>query len=349
MNDEKNVFSRLIEALLDDSDPFPPSYLHLFSDISRQDLAELKTHWPQVNPNRRVTLLKDLEELAEVDMQMSFDNLGKFALNDPQPEVRAAAARILWECHDKKLIPVYLNMVKNDEAEIVRAAAASALGTFVYQGELEEIPEATLSTIVAILLEITRGKDSKLVKRRALESLGFSGHADVHNLIQEAFHKKDKEWLITSLFAMGRSADQRWEESILDQLDDPDVDIQTEAIRAAGQLELASARKPLLTILKNESEIDDSVRSAAIISISQIGGEGVIEILSALLEKSEDEEVSGFIEDAIGFLSFIQDLQFPGILDFESDEDDLIPLLEDETGLDFFDSMDDDLELDNLN
>lgn len=349
MNDEKSVFNRLVEALLDDSKPFPPSYLHLFSDISRENLANLKESWAQVTPNRRLTLLEDLEELVEVDLQMSFDDLGKFALNDPHGDVRAAAARILWECHDQKLVPIFSKMARNDEAEIARAAAASALGTYVYLGELEEIPENTLGEIVTNLLEITRGLDTKLVKRRALESLGFSSHDDVPSLIEEAFHKKDKEWMLTSLFAMGRSADQHWEQSILDMLDDPDIDIQTEAIRASGQLELLSARKPLLAILKNDTELDSSVRSAAIIAISQIGGDGVIEMLSTLLENSEEGEEADFIEDAIGFLSFIQDLRIPGMLDFESNEDDLIPLLEDEMGLDFFDAMDDDLELDNLN
>jgi HEAT repeat protein len=351
MNDEKNVFNRLIMALLDDSKPFPPSYLHLLSDISPEDLAKLRQSWSGVNPSRRHTLLEDLEELAESDTQMSFDDLGKFALTDQNPEVRAAAARILWECHDRKLVQTYISMVQNDEAEIARAAAASALGAFVYLGELEEVPEDTLRTIETVLLETIRGNDAKLVRRRALEALGYSGREDIPALILDAFNKKDNEWVITSLFAMGRSADQRWEQPILDMLDNPDVDIQTEAIRSSGQLELSSARKPLLLLLKNIDELEGNIRSAAIVAISQIGGEGVIEMLSVLLEASEEGEEADFIEDAIGFLSFIQDLRLPGILEIENgdDDDDLIPLLEDEVGLDFFDTMDDDLELDDLN
>jgi len=55
-------FNEVVSALLDNNTPFSPTYLHRFSDITPEDLAELKKVWPQVNPDRRAAVLEDLEE-----------------------------------------------------------------------------------------------------------------------------------------------------------------------------------------------------------------------------------------------------------------------------------------------
>ncbi|HEX2980422.1 MAG TPA: HEAT repeat domain-containing protein, partial [Anaerolineaceae bacterium] len=123
-------FSTVVSALLDEKNIFPPSYLHHFSDISRQDLEALKKAWPNVNPDRRATLLEDLEELAEADTLVSFDDLSLFALTDTDPRVRATAIRLLWEAQDLKLVPIYSTLLEQDEDVRVRAAAASGLGIF---------------------------------------------------------------------------------------------------------------------------------------------------------------------------------------------------------------------------
>ena len=82
------TFKELTAALLDDNRPFSPRYLHLFSDIASIDLEALKKIWLQVNLDRRVALLEDLEELAEADTVVSFDDLAHFALSDPDPRVQ---------------------------------------------------------------------------------------------------------------------------------------------------------------------------------------------------------------------------------------------------------------------
>ncbi len=63
------------------------------------------------------------------------------ALKDPLSPVRELGIRLLWECEDHSLVKVFLNLLTNDPDLQVQASAASALGRFIYLGELDEFPE----------------------------------------------------------------------------------------------------------------------------------------------------------------------------------------------------------------
>jgi HEAT repeat protein len=308
-------FKQVVAELLDASKPFSPTYLHRFSDIDPADLAALRIEWPQVNPERRVHLLEDLEDLADTDTLVSFDDLARFALGDTDGRVRAAAIRLLWETNDEKLIPIFINMMKTDPDEMVRAGAAGALGLFVFLGELEEIEKKNYQKVHDNLLAVYRGQDKPIVRRRAVEALGYSGNEEVPAIIEESYASPDKDWQASALFAMGRSADERWEGHILAKLNSSEPDVQLEAVRAAGELELEKARKPILDLLKRAKTLDVDLRGAAVWSLSQIGGEGVREKLEKMAETAEDEDESYFIDEALDNLDFKEGTSGLGMLD----------------------------------
>lgn len=342
-------FSEILAALLETRQPFPAVHLHRFSDLSGTDLAKFKNTWPKVETNRRATLLEDLEELAESDTVVSFDELAKFALSDPEPRIRETALRLLWECEDKKLIPTFLNMMEKDSNALVRASAATALGLFVYKGELEEIPSEMLSKIEDHLLKVERGSDEPIVRRRALESLGYSSREEVQSLIEEAYRSTDKEWQASALFAMGRSADETWEKNIVDCLNDREVEVELEAVKAAGQLELQSAREPLIAKLENYAELDEEVRLSTAWSLSQIGGEDVREVLENLLKKIDDDEEADYIELALENLAFTEDLPGFGMFDPVSnikEHTQIVDLSEPDSDEDAEDGLTDEMDLD---
>jgi len=308
-------FKQVIADLLDTSKPFSPTYLHRFSDLDPVDLAALRITWPKIDVERRVHLLEDLEELAEDDTLVSFDDLAHFALDDPDARVRAAAIRLLWEANDEKLIPVYIRMAKNDPDINARAAAVGALGLFVFLGELEDIEEEKYRQVYDELLSVYHGKDQPIVRRRAVEALGYSGNPEVPAIIEEAYASPDKEWQASALFAMGRSADERWESQVLARLDSSELEIQLEAVRAAGELELEKARKPILNLLKKPADLDEELRDAAIWSLSQIGGEGVREKLEKMAESAEDDDESFFLDEALDNLDFKEGTSAFGMMD----------------------------------
>jgi len=310
-------FDKVIAALLDTEHMFSPVHLHRFSDLQPVDFTKLKGIWEQIDADRRLALVEDLENLAEADTLVSFDELSKFALDDSDPRVREVAIRLLWESEDNSLINRFLNMVDNDPDGKVRSAAATALGQFVYYGELEEIPERDLHHIEEKLLALTTDQSKeKLLRRRALESLGYSSRPEVKNLIREAYHSNDTEWLVSAIFAMGRSANASWIPFVLDMLDSENDEVLYEAVRAAGELEAPKARKPILQIVKSQPE-GSQIRLAGIWSLSKIGGHKVRDTLEEMLEESEDDEEIDILEDALENLQFTEGLPKFGILDYE--------------------------------
>jgi HEAT repeat protein len=314
------AFQTIVEALLDDSTPFPARYLHRFSDLPPADLKALLKAWLQVSPRRKQTLLEDLEDLADADTLLSFEDLARALLTDPDAAVRGQAILLLWECHDAKLGRVYLEMLREDESQNVRAAAATALGQFVYLGELEKIPPELHHEVENQLLAAARSAESTLVRRRALESLGYSSRDEVPALIEAAYHGGGPEWMASALYAMGRSCDSRWEKQVLSKLHAPQEDVRIDAVQAAGELGLGAARASLLDLLEDEE--DPEVHRAVVWALSQIGGEGVRARLEELLEAEDDDEEEGFLEEALNNLSFTEDLSHFDMLGLNPDSEE---------------------------
>jgi HEAT repeat protein len=312
-------FQAVIDALLDEDHPFPARHLHRFSDLPPVELKIMKKVWPKVASHRKHTLLEDLEDLAETDKLTSFDDLAHDLLADHDPEVRTRAIRLLWESEDVKLVPVYLKMLNEDKDVETRAAAANALGQFVYLGELEKIPAEMKKQIEDQLLATATSSEKALVRRRSLESLGYSGREEVNPLIEAAYHEKEPDWMASALFAMGRSCDERWKKQVLSQLHAPSEDIRSEAIHAAGELELKSARPTLLDLLNDEEDLE--LRRELILALSRIGGEGVLAKLEELLEIEEDDEEADFIEESMDALSFTEDMGQFDMIDIDPDGD----------------------------
>jgi len=312
-------FLAVVNDLLDEGKPFPAHYLHHLSNLEPDDLILLTEIWSQVSPGRKRTLLEDLEDLAEADALTSFENLARSLLADADSQVRTRAIRLLWDCDDAKLVPAYLDILNSDEDVDVRAAAANALGQFVYLGELEKIPAELHQGLEDQLFAAATSAKETLVRRRALESLGYSGRAEVVPLIEAAYREKDPAWVVSALFAMGRSCDDRWRKQVLSQLRSPDYDIRSGAIHAAGELELESARIVLLGILDDEEDLE--VRRELIWALSRIGGEGVRARLEELHEIEEDDSETDFIEEALDALYFTEDMGGFSLFDVDPEVD----------------------------
>ena len=318
MSTDPISFQTVLDALLDGKKDFPRRYLKEFSDIRPLELKTLLDIWPRVTLSRKQTLLEELKTLAEADTLVSFDDFGRALLTDPDPIVRTHAIRLLHESEDLKLVPTYLDMLKNDSDTTVRREAANVLNLFVDLGELEEIPENIYHQIEDALLASANSEDDARVRRTALESLGYSSRPEVITLIESAFHREDPNWQAGALHAMGRSADDRWTDDVLYSLINDDDRIRRAAVEAAGDLAISPARPILLEMLSEEEEPD--VTSAVIWSLSQIGGEDVRTYLENLLDQTDDDEQLAFLEDALDNLAFTEDLARFDLLAFDPED-----------------------------
>jgi HEAT repeat protein len=160
-----------------------------------------------------------------------------------------------------------------------------------------------------------------LVRRRALESLGYACHPEIPDFIRRAYDSNDEEWLQSALFAMGRSCDSKWTDSVLRMFDHPDSVVRYEAIRAAGELEAEAAREPLFDLLEEGTD-DDDIYYAAIWSLSKIGGEGVRSLIEIALEETEDLDDIRFLEEALENLDFTEQINTFDLMYIDDDDMD---------------------------
>jgi HEAT repeat protein len=318
-----------INALIDESKPFPPALLYTFSDLNADDIRILKAVWPSLPLMRRRTLLEDLIDMAERDNLMMFEEVGKVALEDDDADVLVSAIDLLFQAEDSRLIPTFLRLLQNASLnERVRAAAANALGPYIYLGEVEKIRPELLQNIVEVLLNVYANDLSDLVRRRVLESLGYSSHAAVPELLRAAYFRPEVAWQESAMFAMGKSADDQWQSFVLANLEHENLKVRLQAIHAAGELTLYAARQTLLRMLNQEYK-NEELRHELVWALSQIGGEGIEAAFYRLMDRIDDEEELTLIEDALDELNFTNDKSIFELMDIDIDAG-LIPDDEDD-------------------
>lgn len=310
-------FDEVLAALKDMQQPFAARYLYRLSGLENKELAELKKLWPTLPAQRRLGVLEDLELVAEGNTVMHFESVHRMALNDEDSRVRVVAIRSLWSTEQISLVPQLVKLLETDKDASVRAQAAAALGRFVYLGEVGKVPAGTLKEVESVLMDILNGDEDPEIQRRALESLGYSSRPEIAERIEHAYEGGEEEWVVSALFAMGRSADDRWGSTVIQSLADSNADISKEAARAAGELELSEARTGLFDLLQNENS---DLRLAAAWSLSQIGGNGISDVLEELIEQTEDEDEIDLLQNALENLAFTEELGELNLLDFSPED-----------------------------
>jgi HEAT repeat protein len=315
-------FLQVLARLHDLDHPFPPIDLYQFSDLGGANLAALEAAWPALALVRRRAVVDDLAELAENNFEVNFETVFRLGLEDVDAEVRAQSIRSLWEAQDPALIAPLLDYMLHDPEVDVRAAAAGGLGRFVYLGEVDDLPAPQARRVADALLAAVRGTDDVEVRRRALEAVAYSSRPEVADLIERAYAAADDKLRVSAVFAMGRSADTRWAAPVMRELANEMQEMRFEAVRAAGELELGDALQDLTELVDDH---DAAVRSAAIWSLSQVGGAEAARVLQRLLETAGEDEVD-YIEEALENLTFANDVHSFSLLAFgeegEDDDDD---------------------------
>lgn len=272
-------------------------HLYALSGMNREELALFQSVWPNIEASRRRLVMRNLVELAEHSFEVNFDPIFLLAMGDEDSEVRMAAVDGLWENEDQALIGPLVHLLRADESPGVRASAAMALGRFVLLGELEEIDRAPAMLAEEALLEALRQAGEEVeVRRRSIESIGYSSASGVREIIEAAYYDDDERMQASALFAMGRSVDPYWYKLLYQELDNPNPELRFEAARACGELEAPLAVSRLARMSLDDP--DREVQEAAVWALGRIGGREAREALEACCE-SEDEALSEAAAEAL--------------------------------------------------
>ncbi len=318
MSPARAGFQKVIIELSEAGPQLSRRSLQEFSDLDPDSLRSVLEVWPRVPLERKRALLDGLRDLSDENTIVSFEDFARSLLGDPEGQIRTRAIRLLDESDDPKLAFTLVKMLANDEDADTRSEAAAALGRYVEGGELEKIPASTQRQVEDALLEKANGEDAVAIRRRALESLGYSSRPEAVTLIESAFRRENPDWQASALLAMGRSYDERWEEPVLSRMTDVNPAVRLAAVEAAGELRLASARNLLFKVLEEEEE--DEITSAAIWSLSQVGGEDARVYLENLLDAAQDSADIEFIEEALDNLDFTDEQDHFDLLSIDPDE-----------------------------
>ena len=292
----EDSFVDLLHSLINDTEPVDGVRLADLSDLDTERLERFSATWEHLRHDRRQSLLKELGLIANAQIELTFESINRFALDDAEPAVRQQAIENLWEGEAPGLARRFVQLLRDDPFPSVRGAAGKALGAFVFIAETRELDRSIQQEIEEALLQAAGDDSEREVRDLCLRSLGFSSRPEVPNLIEEAFAAVGESRIAAALCAMARSANEAWGDNVLAHLHDGSPIIQLEAIRAAGDIGLSEGVQELIELL---DDVDESVRRASIWSLSQIGGAKASDVLKSLAETDLDEDEQETLQDAI--------------------------------------------------
>jgi HEAT repeat protein len=204
----------------------------------------------------------------------TFDRMADPLLEDPQIEVRQAAAKALGETKHPQAIPYLMVALRDpywwyerEQSAEVLLDAIEGMGTMVVKTLLEAMrdSEGTVRRYAAMLL-------GRIQDERAIEPLGmalYDTHFDVGKaaavslagfgsqglkILAEALHHPEAWLRQHAITGLTLSGDQRIVPAILEMLDDPEREVQKQAIQSLGALKDARALPALQAIAINRSD-----------------------------------------------------------------------------------------------
>ncbi len=294
-----------------------PSLLYTLSRLETAKLAFLRTQWPDIPLKRRQAILRTLVEISESNFEVDFSAVFKLGLGDEDETIRADSISGLWENETPRFMRRLLTLLDQDPSSRVRATAATALGRFIYLGEIEKFAaeQADLAK-TGLLACIHREGEPIEVRRRAIEAVAYINEPPIQRLIEAAYYDEAEEMQISAIFAMGRSADGRWQKNVITELDNPSPAVRFEAARACGELESSQAVPSLVELLNNDPDVE--VQQMVIWALGHIGGQAARQTLEDCLE-SENEAIVTAATDALEELNILGDSL--ELFDFDDDDD----------------------------
>ncbi len=294
-------FASGLKELLATEHVIAAAHLHWFSDLDASQTRRFRDTFTDLPVEARRRLLSQMVEAAEDNFELDFQMIGQVALDDSDGEVRRLGIEALWESKEASVAERFLRMLQADPQSAVRAQAATALGTFVMLHDFEELKSELGERIESALLLAAGNTQDPEVRRRAVESMGYSSRPEIPVLLRETYAEPSLDLKASTLLAMGRTADSAaWGGTVLEELRNPNPAIRYQAVGAAGELSLKQAVSDVVELL-NDS--DSEIREQAIWALGEIGGERARRALERAQRTASPSELQ-LIEEALDNLEF---------------------------------------------
>lgn len=284
-------FLHKIEEEIEEPESIPYSTLSELSRIGAVDAQELAEYLGFWNPEQVRDLYARLTSMIEADLQMEFDSIFLQGLEWGDEVVRSLSVTGLGESTHPSLLRHFVRMLRNDDSEDVRIAAALGLSRIATLAHEDKIPARQTVELQAMLTECFNDElETSDVRRRALEALAiFQGDA-IEAYIEIGYEEgendeeEDAKMRQSAIHAMGRNCNPKWTEIVVKELESADAACRFEAAIALGQVGTEEHLPHLLELMDDE---DIEVQTAAVRTIGFIGGAQAQRTLRKLLTSTE--------------------------------------------------------------
>jgi HEAT repeat protein len=292
-SDELQAVQRALDDLRSGTqEPFVES----LSDLDRHGVTLMREAWPSVPEQRRVAAVRAMTSDAEQNIVRNYSRALLVAMDDENSEARLNALEGLWELSSFDLLELLLDRARTEQDASVRALIAQSLGRFAMQAELGELEPLEGTRVRQTLMDLLANDSSQLVRRRALESLGyFSDDAEVADEIEHAYESGNFDMRLSAIRAMGLQADSRWVSLCQEELSSDEPEVRYEAVTAVGQIGDPRSVSFVIDVLRDE---DTEVRLAAIGALGALGGQMAVNALRSVA-KEDDPVLAEAAEEAL--------------------------------------------------
>ena len=100
---KKLSFKDTLQQLATDSE-LHTAAIYALSRLDQESLEAFKAIWPSIGIERRRSIVREMQEIAEVNFEVDFDPIFLLCLADDDAEVRATSVKSLWENENPALI-----------------------------------------------------------------------------------------------------------------------------------------------------------------------------------------------------------------------------------------------------
>ncbi len=330
----------VISAIRQDPGNVTAAALAELSDPDRDELDLVIGTLRDIDFEYRRSIIGQLVELAEENVDYSFDRIFKALMEDEDEEVREAAILGLWESEDRSLIEPLFERLLFDNEERVRAVAAQSLGRFAVLAELGNLLERDTTRVREGLLDVIRNEQepSFEVRRRVIEAVSAFTSEEVRQLILETYDSASETLRASALYAMGQNADTSWLTYIREEMESESDEVRFEAAGAAGRI---GDERLIPALARMGMEDNTEIQGAVVTALSAIGGPTAQRVLRRFLQHSDEN----FRELALDALESMQsfDTNAEILRKSAGGAADAVSPLYDDSEDDVFENFDDDL------
>ncbi|HOG22308.1 MAG TPA: HEAT repeat domain-containing protein [Flexilinea sp.] len=286
---KKNKFSDILSELRENNRELTYKEIQSFSDLSEENLAQFRQTWNLLSNKRKEMFFELLLVEFMSNTLMDFSEIALIGLNDEDPIIRRGSLKLLMDNRKSYFLDRLISISKQDPDTEVRLDAISTLGYFLMDTDTAERGKNKAEKVLKTLESLMESPD-KMTRLRVMEALAYVDHPSIIPLVYASLTSDIDTEIASGLRAVQNSLNRRWAANVIENLDHPNPDVQYEAIKAVGELQLKRARNRILSLLARFDQLDDDILDATILTASQLGGNQVKEMIEMIEEIFEDEE-----------------------------------------------------------